>query len=207
MARTPLFTRLQRLYRDFDGHQPTRRDFFKTAAAVAVAARAAGAKPRIAIVGGGIAGLNAARTLQNAGFPSTIYEASSRIGGRMHSDTTTWQNNQYSEHCGELIDSSHTTILQLAQQFGIPIVDVLGSEPLNTTETYFFNGQHYPREQAVSDFAAVYRNVKRDANAAGFATLYNSFKHAGALLDQINVYDWIRGERSRRTWFADGPAA
>ena len=37
--------------------------------------------PRIAVVGGGIAGLNAALTLADKGFGSTIYEASTdRIG-------------------------------------------------------------------------------------------------------------------------------
>jgi monoamine oxidase len=53
--------------------------------------------PRIAIVGGGIAGLNAALTLQDAGLASTIYEASSVVGGRIHSNGTTWEDNQTSE--------------------------------------------------------------------------------------------------------------
>src|SRR5690606_28010563 len=44
-----------------------------------------GKAPRIAIIGGGIAGLNAAYTLKKAGFPAQIYEASSRIGGRIMS--------------------------------------------------------------------------------------------------------------------------
>ncbi len=45
---------------------------------------------QIAVVGAGIAGLNAALTLQDAGLSCTIYEASHRIGGRMHSDAMTW---------------------------------------------------------------------------------------------------------------------
>src|SRR5438067_8568428 len=111
MARTPLFTRLQDLYRAFaegaSSGRPvaqapvapaSRRDFLKVAAAGTVGALAwpartlAGPAPRIAIVGGGIAGLNAALTLQDAGLRSTIYEASTRVGGRMHSDTTSWLN-------------------------------------------------------------------------------------------------------------------
>src|SRR3954453_11312454 len=39
--------------------------------------------PRIGIVGAGIAGLNAALTLHDAGFRATVYEAADRIGGRM----------------------------------------------------------------------------------------------------------------------------
>src|SRR6266849_1622623 len=47
---------------------------------------AASGMPRIGIIGAGIAGLNAALTLQDAGLRSTVYEASSSIGGRIHSN-------------------------------------------------------------------------------------------------------------------------
>ena len=43
---------------------------------------------RIAIIGGGIAGLTAALTLQDKGVYADVYESSGRIGGRMHSDWT-----------------------------------------------------------------------------------------------------------------------
>ena len=59
---------------------------------------ASGSAPRIAIVGGGIAGLNAALTLQDKGLASTVYEAAGRIGGRMHSDRSGyWADAQVSE--------------------------------------------------------------------------------------------------------------
>src|SRR5262245_23644791 len=124
MARTHLLTFFQQLYRDFEEAEvsgksvtavqderrkdPSRRDFLKISTGVTAAAllaRPAGLLaaqlPRIVIIGGGIAGLNAALTLQDAGYASTIYEASNRIGGRIHSDTTSWENAQITEHCGE----------------------------------------------------------------------------------------------------------
>ena len=58
-------------------------------------------QPRIVIIGAGIAGLNAALTLQDAGVASTVYEASNRIGGRMFSATSIWADNQVTEWCGE----------------------------------------------------------------------------------------------------------
>jgi monoamine oxidase len=81
------------------------------------AATSKGAAPRIAIVGGGIAGLTAALTLSDAGYSATVYEANTdRIGGRMHSDSplvspsdSYWANAQVSEFCGELIDTAHKT--------------------------------------------------------------------------------------------------
>ena len=207
MARTPLLTRLQELYRR---EAVTRREFIKVTGAAVGAAAAAGpiealaaaASPRIAIVGGGIAGLTAALTLQDAGYVSTVYEASDRVGGRMHSDTTTWANRQTSEHCGELIDSRHKTILKLASRFKLATVDLLAAEPNQSDDTYYFAGNYYTREQANADFNAVYSAVHKDMNAAGYPTLYNSFTDAGRALDRMSIYDWIEsrvpgGHRSR----------
>jgi len=75
--------------------------------------------PQIAIVGAGIARLNAALTLQGAGLSCSIYEASDRIGGRMHSDTTTWADGMVSEWCGEFIDGDHKTLHWLIKRFGL----------------------------------------------------------------------------------------
>src|SRR5438477_1768738 len=197
MARTPLLTEVQRLAAHFD-RQVSRREFIKvTGAAVGAAAVSgpiaafAGAPPRIAIIGGGIAGLNAALTLQDAGITSTVYEASSRVGGRMHSDTTSWLNGQTSEHCGELIDSGHKTILGLASRFKLPTVDLLGAEPIHSTDTDYFFGSYYTDLQAQADFNPVWNNVKKDVNAASYPTTYKLSTPAGRVLDQMSIYDWI----------------
>jgi monoamine oxidase len=212
MARTPLLGRLQQLYRDFFEHDatgrsldeiatsrrqgPSRRDVLKLAvsgavAAVAQPARLLATPPRIKIVGGGVAGLNAALTLQDAGLRSTVYEASPRLGGRMHSDTTSWLNDQVTERCGELIDTSHRTILGLAKRFKIGVADLLAAEPPHSTDTSYFSGQYYSENAAITDFDPVYRAVKRDAKAAGYPTLYTNYNGAGYVLDQMSVFDWI----------------
>src|SRR5947208_9410042 len=221
MARNPLLSRFQTLFADFEEAQRsgrsvaeirqerrlmnlTRRDFWKVtgaavgaaalsgaAAAIAAVGRPAGTQGRIAIIGGGIAGLNAALTLQDAGIASTVYEAASPVGGRMHSDTTSWLNGQTSEHCGELIDSGHKTILGLASRFKLPTVDLLGAEPIHSTDTDYFFGHYYTDAQAQADFNAVWNNVKKDVNAAGYPTTYTQSTQAGRDLDQMNIYDWI----------------
>src|SRR6516225_11613283 len=115
---------------------PSRREFVAGSAAFAAglalpeAAFPATARPRVAIVGAGIAGLNTALTLQDAGVPSTVYEASNRIGGRMFSATSIWADNQVTEWCGELIDTEHKTIKGLAHRFGLPLDDLLGDQSL-----------------------------------------------------------------------------
>src|SRR6266446_4512874 len=114
MARTPLLTKFQRLLEDFseaeaagrtvgeiqhEGHHrgPTRREILKfggatlAAATVLGPARLFGATvPRIAVVRGGIAGLNAALAVEDAVYGSRIFEAARRVGVHMHSDTTSW---------------------------------------------------------------------------------------------------------------------
>jgi monoamine oxidase len=221
MARSPLLRRFLTLSQDFDEASRTdrsveaiqqerrqmrltRRDFLKVtgaavgaaalggpAAALAATGKPSGTQGRIAIIGGGISGLNAALTLQDAGIGSSVYEASSRVGGRMHSDTTSWLNGQTSEHCGELIDSRHKTILGLASRFKLATDDLLAAEPNHSTDTDFFFGRYYTQAQANSDFGPVWNAIKDDLNSAPFPTLYNSYTPAGFNLDHLSLYDWI----------------
>jgi len=221
MARTPLLSRFQDLFDNFDEAERsgrtiesvqqerrqtrlTRRDFLKAGGAVVGAAAFSGPlaafasagkagvpQGRIAIVGGGIAGLNAALTLQDAGITSTVFEASGRVGGRMHSDTTSWLNGQTTEHCGELIDSKHKTILGLSSRFKLATVDLLAAEPVHSTETDYFQGGYYTSAQENADFNPVWTAVKKDLNSAPFPTLYNSSTPAGQALDNLSLYKWI----------------
>ncbi len=147
-------------------------------------------KPKIIIVGAGIAGLNAALTLRDAGFGSTIYESSSRIGGRMHSDATTWRNEQKSEWCGEFIDSGQKTMLGLASRFGLTVVDEIAAQPVGSSDTLYFDGKYYAQGHADRDFAPV-NAILQQQLAAAPSTVYNSYTQTGYDLDHLSVYDWI----------------
>ena len=193
MARTPLMRALRRLAREHSAAQQlgvsvdefrereaeaaySRREFIKRTGAVGTAVAIAGpaalarparaaSTPRIAIVGGGIAGLTAALTLQDKGVASDVYESSGRLGGRMHSDWTEfghgyWTNGQQAELCGELIDTGHKTIRQLAQRFGLATVDLLAAQPNGTEDTYYIFGAPYPKDQADADFKPVHNTLQ-----------------------------------------------
>jgi monoamine oxidase len=175
---------------------PSRRQFVAEAAiaaasaALPAAALAAPSKARIAIVGAGIAGLNAALTLQDYGIASTVYEASNRIGGRMFSATSIWADNQVSEWCGELIDSDHETIIGLARRFGLPLDDFAGNPSLR--DTYKILGRYYTVEQAYEDWrGGVQQAIAKDLEAAGESTTYDKFTPEGRKLDQMSVAEWI----------------
>jgi monoamine oxidase len=218
MARTPLLHALQQLARDFSEadiknisveevqeqrrNSVSRRDLLKGAGVIAVGAALSGpfiwgervsnalasSAPSIGIIGAGIAGMTAALTLQDAGLPSSVYEVTGSIGGRMHSNTTTWANGQVTEWCGELIDTDHVLIQKLAKRFNLPLVDVHKAEPPGSQITYFFFGKYYTQTQANEDFKPVFQVLKQQLSAAP-VTMYNNFNATGYQLDHISIYD------------------
>jgi monoamine oxidase len=214
MPRTPLLRAIRQLAADARASKQTgipvdelreiraarrlsRRHFLAGGAAaatlLAVPKRArAASQPKVVIVGGGIAGVTCALTLRDKGYTSTVYEASGRIGGRMFSNNGGyWAANQVSEWCGELIDTAHKTIRNLAARYSLPLDDLHAAEPSKSVETYQFGGAYYPKTQADADFLAMADIVAADVDAAPFPTLYNSFTPDGQELDNTSVYDWI----------------
>jgi monoamine oxidase len=184
--------------------RPTRREFLSGAAVAAagvalagplrgVALAAGGPKPqpRVAIVGAGVAGLVAALTLADEKTSCTLYEATGRVGGRMDSDRTSWAAGQVSERGGELIDTGHKLIRDLARRFKLPLDDLRADEPVGSTRTFFFDDAYYSEDEAVADFRAVYDALSTDLKAAGYPTRYDSFTSAGQALDAMSVRAWI----------------
>ncbi|HLZ62181.1 MAG TPA: NAD(P)/FAD-dependent oxidoreductase [Ktedonosporobacter sp.] len=147
--------------------------------------------PRIVIVGAGIAGLNAALTLQDAGLSCSIYESSNRIGGRMHSDALTWADGMVSEWCGEFIDGDHEILHQLIKRFGLKTVD-LGRARADRAQSimYFFN-RYYGSEELARDFQALASLIDQQMQEAGFPTTHTRFTQEGFRLDHLSAYDWI----------------
>jgi len=199
VARTPLLRALEKVARD---EAYSRGEFVRRAGVAGAALTLPAAmgrhfsNARIAIVGGGIAGLSAALTLQDQGIHADVYESSGRIGGRMHSDWTEfghgfWDNGQQAELCGELIDSGHKTIQALANRFRLPMVDLLKAQPSGTEDTNWIFGADYTTAQAAADFKPVNTILGQQVRAAGYPTLYNSSTPTGQMLDQMSVHDWI----------------
>ena len=147
--------------------------------------------PRIAIVGAGIAGLNAALTLQDAGLLCDIYEASDRLGGRMHSDTTTWTDGMVSEHCGEFIDGDHETLYQLITRFNLKTIDLERASAGHSQSLLYFCNRSYSAEEMDRDFQALTPLLSQQVQEVGFPTTHARFTEAGFRLDHVSVYDWI----------------
>lgn len=176
----------------------TRRDALRASAAGALALAlptrllgAAKTQPRIAIVGGGMAGLSAALELADRGLKSTIYEMSPRMGGRVFSRTDSYFNGQVTEWGGELIDTGHKRMRKLAKRFGLDLVDLLAAEPKKSEDVHYFGGAYYSEEAAVEDFLAMSDIVDADLDGAGYPTTFEDFTTTGAVLDSLSVFDWI----------------
>ena len=181
---------------------PSRRALLGGAAAVgatlAVGARArradAASAPRVVIVGAGISGLAAALQLQDHGVASTVYEANTRVGGRLFSNMagSYWDAGQVSEWGGELIDTGHQVIQALAKRFNLPLDDLHSAEPNQSTETYYLGGQYYPYTVASNDFQPVHQAIQKDMQTFTYPVLWNSNPNAaGIAFSNMSLYDWI----------------
>ena len=204
MARTPLADALQRATAEVASEERrlSRRDVLKlggvlglatAAAAVPVTeARSAPAPSRrIAIVGGGLAGLACAYQLKQAGQTATVYEASDRVGGRSWTLRGAFADGQLVERGGQLIDQGHTAIRQLASRLGLQTDNLLQAEPNGSEPLYHFDGQPYTYEQAREDLGGIYQRLHSDLSAAGYPTRYDSFTPRGQALDRMSIVEWI----------------
>lgn len=219
MARTPLLRAIRRRVRecllaDQEGlsvaslrerqaaaryaEVPGRREFLVGMGAVAatlalppVAFAKSRSGPQVVIVGAGIAGLSCALALHDQGIAAAVYDAAARPGGRIASDTETWNDGQVSEWGGEFIDADHATMRRLAKRFQLPLDDLTKAQAETAEDTHYFFDSYYPKAQLDADFVPVAAAVKADFDAVKGVATYAKHTPTAARLDQMNLYDWI----------------
>ncbi len=142
-------------------------------------------QPRIAIIGGGLAGLTCAYTLEKQGIFSDLYESSGRTGGRTWSARGKFSDNQLVELGGEFIDSGHSNIRALAAELGLTLVDVKAAYPGAQEDTYFIDGQALEEAEIVAAFRPL---------AARMARLVSASDESDGLftqLDNTSIHAWL----------------
>lgn len=111
------------------------------------------AAPKIVIVGGGMAGLNALHHLKKHNLDATIYEASGRTSGRMFTVKNVMGEGTWTEFGGEFIDTDHEDMWALIKEFGLEDIDYMqASETALETEAFFFEGKMRSLEEVVNEF-------------------------------------------------------
>lgn len=212
MARSPLFRQVQQALaramsdplprvssraadRSVAAHDPdalSRRRFLGRAGASAAALLAAPplaragkprTRPRIAIVGAGLAGLDCADRLEEKGYAATIYEASPTLGGRCSSIRGVFPG-QTAEAGGEFIDTGHKTMIALARRFDLVRDDI--TKKVGDAAYHFF-GQNHHEEAVVDEFRAVVSRFQDDARQLSNAPSAFDHNDADIALDNTDL--------------------
>lgn len=150
-----------------------RRDFLKNAAgAVALGAGLAALptsahavtptcrrRSSVAIIGGGMAGLNCAWELKQKGVRATIYEAAKRVTGRIITDRSTFAaQGMFCDLGGEYIDTGHTTMRAIARRYHLPLLDY--RDDAEQIENYFdFGGQRRTVQQVLTAYEPIAETI------------------------------------------------
>ncbi|MEA5533371.1 NAD(P)/FAD-dependent oxidoreductase [Crocosphaera sp. XPORK-15E] len=200
MPHTLIFSRLI----DLLNHSPTfkhlpkltRRSFLKTAILGGGTALAAINMPRhssvfgyqtpkIVIIGAGLAGLNAAYHLKKIGINATIYEASSRVGGRIY----TVKNKQNTfDLGGTFINSDHEDMLELVKDLGIKLINrqqQILSSPYPPV-AYYYEGKQWPESDLGKLLEPIAKQIADDGSK-----LDKDFEKFAPTLDVLSVTQYL----------------
>ncbi len=131
--------------------------------ASAIRCRSDKGQPKIAIIGAGLAGLTAGYYLNKKNLPFTIYEGSSRVGGRVFTIPDFAAPGAVAEMGGQYIDSSHQSILQLCQELELPLLDLRSpSEEGLVVTDYFFNSRRYTNQEVLEEYSSLAPVFEKD---------------------------------------------
>ncbi|HEX9985977.1 MAG TPA: FAD-dependent oxidoreductase [Thermoanaerobaculia bacterium] len=216
MPRTPLFTLFRDSLRAADLLEQrhvsldeavtadwSRRRFLRTTAA-ATAGAAVASLPlrgraqdaaRVVILGGGTAGLTCAYRLQQNGVGSMILEAAPRVGGRMYSLQNYFPDNQVAELGGELIDTTHHAIRNLARELEVELLDLTYLDGSNG-HNVFVDGKLSKSDadwiEAMRPLAKAIRGAVGE-NGENCDVSFNSGTEEGKRLDAMSIEEWLHG--------------
>ena len=145
----------------------------------------------IAIVGAGVAGITCAWRLRQAGLRVRVYEAQSRIGGRMFSLRDHFADSQVCELGGELIDTGHSRIRALADELGLALDDLSTDPTAAAGDIWFCNGRRYGEDEIVREFAPLAAAIARDAGTIPAEQITYSATGGVEALDRQSMTQWL----------------
>ena len=153
--------------------------------------RAAADVEDVVIVGAGIAGLSCAHRLRQAGVGVRVYEAQSRIGGRMFSLRDHFADGQVCELGGELIDSGHARMRALAAELQLELDDLAQDPTAAFGDIWFHGGRRYSEHEILREFAPLAEAIARDADTLPEDQITYAVPGGAEALDAESMTQWL----------------
>jgi monoamine oxidase len=195
---------------DIDGRASrTRRDFLKASSVLAatplmikipflssapvLAQPAKTTMDPVLILGAGAAGLAAAYTLKKAGVPFKVLEASSRLGGRIYTQTNFNADGQFIERGAELVDSGHNVLIELARELGLEIEDFSLADRGLEKQLMNIGGVFYTQAQLAHAVRPLVKAVKLARSQGAQEVTYHdaTTKPLAAKWDNMTLADYL----------------
>lgn len=156
-------------------------------------------QPVIAIIGGGIAGLNCAYQLKKKNIIAQVYEADKKTGGRINSRKDLFGDGLVTEFGGEFIDTDNKDMLDLVKEFNLELYDTHKdiNENKLEREIYYFKNQVRSEKDVIREFRRIIKKIESDKTNCGDYT--NDF---AVKLDNQTLEQYIT-ELHCENWFKD----
>src|SRR5262249_1777904 len=132
---------------------------------------------------------------QQVGWRTTVYEAATRVGGRVETLRHFFAQGQVVEQYAEFISSEHTGVLALADALGLPreIAQAPDVSPQGTMDTYWFRGGPYTQAQLNAEWQAFgWSLFHTTVQQMPWPTRANRANRPAAIAtDRTSVTEWI----------------
>jgi monoamine oxidase len=114
------------------------------------------------------------------------------VGGRCWTERGAFADGQIAERGGELIDTTHEAIRALCAEFGLPLDDLIATEPAGSQALARFDGAPYTIAEIDRDFVRVLPALDADAKVLGDELpTYAKYTPAQRELDHMSAAQWI----------------
>ncbi len=162
---------------------------------------------RVAIVGGGAAGLTAAYRLQSQGLKPVVLEAGNRWGGRILT-VPDFYRGMFAELGGELVDTRHEDLKALAEELGLSLEPFSGDPAERERDLYFFGGKlktardMLDASAGAGAFIPIAQRIAADRIALRDEA--DAFTAPARALDAISLADYLKQFRGKtEDWAID----
>lgn len=146
----------------------------------------------VVVVGGGLAGLRFAQKMwARNGIRTTVFEASSRLGGRVWSDRGGLAGGPVIEHGGELISDDHSSMLGLVRRYGLALEAFAGGSAAKGDDVIWLDGREYRSDEFARDLAEIQPALDEARAAAGSPPTFASHSPGAKRLAGMSVADWL----------------